>query len=150
MACKGYLSASEAYRSGKRFQAQEEMGKRPLVIHHDPSGIDMTRDNHRLALFSGYEVEVDRIALNRDQIDRYSPPPNPAKVTDSRARDYIARHGRTSWTPSNRRSIQNAIRPLIDDAWQRARDKEENKALLRGVREHWTDIEAMLKEQDDD
>lgn len=158
MACKGYLSASEAYRSGKRFQEQEAKGKRPLVIHlgdHDPSGIDMTRDNRdRLGLFSGYDVEVRRIALNRDQIDRYRPPPNPAKVTDSRAADYIARHGRTSWELDALEPkvvvdlISNTIRPLIDeDAWQRANDKErENKALLRGVRDRWTDIEALLKE----
>jgi len=48
--------------------------------------------------------------------------------------------------------IQDAIQPLIDeDAWSRAQEKErENKALLRGVRHRWTDIEAMLKEQDDD
>jgi len=47
---------------------------------------------------------------------------------------------------------ETPTRPLIDeDAWQRARDKErENKALLRGVRDRWTDIEALLKEQDDD
>lgn len=40
---------------------------------------------------------------------------------------------------------------IDEDAWQRAHDKErENKALLRGVRDRWTDIEALLKEQDDD
>ena len=162
MACKGYLSASEAYRSGKRFQAQIDNGKTPLVIHlgdHDPSGIDMTRDNHdRLGLFAGGRVEVNRIALNRDQIDRYRPPPNPAKITDSRAADYITRHGRTSWEldalePSVVVAlIRDAIQPLIDeDAWSRAQEKErENKALLRSVYHHWTDIEAMLKEQDDD
>ena len=34
-------------------------------------------------------LTVERLALNMDQIDQYGPPPNPAKVTDSRAREYI-------------------------------------------------------------
>lgn len=42
-------------------------------------------------------ITVKRIALNRDQIDAYGPPPNPAKLTDSRAGGYIAEHGRFSW-----------------------------------------------------
>lgn len=31
------------------------------------------------------------------QIDIYRPPPNPAKVTDSRARQYISKYGNRSW-----------------------------------------------------
>jgi hypothetical protein len=42
-------------------------------------------------------ITVDRIALNMDQIRRYGPPPNPAKITDSRAKGYIREHGRESW-----------------------------------------------------
>lgn len=40
---------------------------------------------------------VGRIALNYDQIEQYDPPPNPAKMTDSRVRDYIATYGYDSW-----------------------------------------------------
>jgi hypothetical protein len=32
-----------------------------------------------------------------DQINQYSPPPNPAKLTDSRATDYINSYGTNSW-----------------------------------------------------
>lgn len=38
-----------------------------------------------------------RIALNRDQIDLYNPPPNPAKITDSRSSSYIRDYGEESW-----------------------------------------------------
>ena len=31
------------------------------------------------------------------QIERYNPPPNPAKVTDTRAKAYIAEFGNESW-----------------------------------------------------
>ena len=57
----------------------------------------MTRDiTDRMELF-GANVEVRRIALNFDQIEQYSPPPNPAKITDSRANSYIDRYGSESW-----------------------------------------------------
>lgn len=46
---------------------------------------------------NGDPIEVRRIALNIDQIRRFRPPPNPAKITDSRANAYIAIHGRQSW-----------------------------------------------------
>lgn len=161
MACKGYLSASEAYRSGQRMRAAYEDGKRPMVIHlgdHDPSGIDMTRDNKkRVELYSGTTVKVQRIALNRDQVDRYNPPPNPAKVTDSRAADYIARHGRTSWELDAleprvlQRIIETELGRWIDkDAMDDARARErEVKGLLSRVAGRWDDIEAMLREEDE-
>lgn len=51
---------------------------------HDPSGIDMSRDiQDRLRLF-GSEARLMRIALTSEQIDRYSPPPDPVKTTDGR------------------------------------------------------------------
>jgi hypothetical protein len=35
--------------------------------------------------------------LNMDQVKRYRPPPNPAKLTDSRADGYVDRFGTKSW-----------------------------------------------------
>lgn len=76
------------------------------VIHlgdHDPSGLDMTRDlRERIAMFAeastyGFEVELVRIALNMDQIKARKPPPNPAKVTDSRFEEYQREYGDDSW-----------------------------------------------------
>lgn len=132
MSCKGYLSASEAWRAGARFEEKIMQGKRCTLIHlgdHDPSGIDMTRDNKaRVDLFSGSEnmIEVVRVALNREQIDEFDPPPNPAKVTDSRAKQYIKKYGRTSWEldalePSViEQMITSQIKSRIDfDVWER-------------------------------
>ena len=158
MACKGYLSASEAYRSGKRFEAAIAEGKRPLVIHlgdHDPSGIDMTRDNKdRVSLFSYEDIEVRRIALNYDQVLQYNPPPNPTKLTDSRADDYIANHGHTSWEldalePSVIVSlIQTEIEDLIDELqWLDDLDRERDmKNKLRKVQGCWSEIETLLED----
>jgi len=162
MACKGYLSASEAYRAGKRMEEARDSGKEPLVIHlgdHDPSGIDMTRDNaSRLSTFAWGDVEIQRIALNRDQVDAYNPPPNPAKITDSRAADYILRHGNLSWEldalPPNAlvSLIQEAIKPHIDpEPWAAAKEREqENQKRLRGLRSRWDDIVELLDRLDQD
>ncbi len=99
-ACKGYNSQSEMWRSAERFQDYVAMGQIPVIIHlgdHDPSGIDMTRDiKDRLAMFN-VPIKVNRIALNKGQVRKYKPPANPAKIKDSRAKDYIAKFGKSSW-----------------------------------------------------
>lgn len=95
-ACRGYVSQSEMWVASRRFGGS----KRNYIIHlgdHDPSGVDMTRDiEDRMQVFDT-DVEVQRIALNYDQIERYAPPPNPAKLTDSRCKSYISRFGHSSW-----------------------------------------------------
>jgi hypothetical protein len=102
--CRGYTSQSEMWGAAQRFLSASKDGTRPCtIIHlgdHDPSGIDMTRDiRERMAMFgsSGCELTVKRIALNMDQIDLYSPPPNPTKLTDTRAEKYMEEFGETSW-----------------------------------------------------
>lgn len=104
--CRGYTSQSEQWRAGRRFAKRLERGQQPIVFHlgdHDPSGIDMTRDNEeRLNAFvrhhvPGGRVIMKRLALNMEQVALYNPPPNPAKLSDSRADAYVAEHGRSSW-----------------------------------------------------
>jgi hypothetical protein len=160
MACKGYLSASEAWRAGQRFQEKEGEGReRLVVIHlgdHDPSGIDMSRDNlDRLRLYSdGSRVELRRIALNMDQVDQYSPPPNPAKITDSRATDYIARFGRTSWELDALepkvldRLIEDTVREFIDpDIWEDTEaEEEERREVLSKLHDRWDDVSALVRD----
>ena len=103
-ACRGYVSQSEQWRAGRRARQRfHQDGQNTVIIHlgdHDPSGVDMTRDNQdRLKLFAGYckRPQVVRIALNMDQVEEHEPPPNPAKMTDSRFEGYVAEHGYESW-----------------------------------------------------
>ena len=97
--CRGYTSQSEMWAAAQRFIRRDDREQR-IIIHlgdHDPSGIDMTRDiQERLEMF-GADVMVKRVALTMEQIDFYTPPPNPAKLTDSRCHGYIRQFGNESW-----------------------------------------------------
>ena len=103
--CRGYTSQTGMWGAAMRLLKQHNLGKALYIIHlgdHDPSGIDMTRDiEDRLNLFLrhhvGHDVEINRIALNMPQIEQYAPPPNPAKLTDSRCKGYMERFGDESW-----------------------------------------------------
>jgi hypothetical protein len=109
LACKGYLSQSAMWRSARRLGHLLDAGQDVVVLHlgdHDPSGIDMTRDNgdrlrlmirHDFGYSAASRLEFRRIALTRAQVDQYQPPENPAKFTDSRAEGYVAAHGYSSW-----------------------------------------------------
>ena len=124
--CRGYTSQSEMYQAGQRLIEYIDNGQEPLIIHlgdHDPSGIDMTRDiTDRLEMFCEQPIQIERIALNRDQIDAYAPPPNPAKITDSRAAGYIVEHGRYSWELD---ALDPAtITNLIEETIERYRDSD--------------------------
>jgi hypothetical protein len=100
MVNRGYSSTTAMYGAANRFLDMIDIGKPAYILYlgdHDPSGLDMVRDiRERLGEF-GAEVEVRPIALTSEQVERYNPPPNPAKITDPRAGWYINRHGRVSW-----------------------------------------------------
>jgi hypothetical protein len=152
-ACRGNVSQSELWRAGVRMKSYyEDHDQRVIVLHlgdHDPSGIDMTRDNiARLELFGeGAEIEVKRLALNFDQVKRYRPPPNPAKMTDSRAAGYVAKFGNQSWELDALSPkvidelIQEAITNEIDgDAWDTSKKAEDKaRAELQTIADRWKD-----------
>lgn len=157
LACKGYLSASEAWRAGRRFKRKLEQGKRAVIIHlgdHDPSGIDMTRDNdERIATFSeSYNVEVRRLALNMNQVEEYAPPPNPAKETDSRSDGYVKKYGTSSWeldalAPSVIEGmVRSEIEDLIDpEEWDIVRAQEdEHKQWWEKFGDNWGVIKEFV------
>lgn len=98
--CRGYVSQSEMWAASRRLARQRDAGKNIVLLHlgdHDPSGIDMSRDiQDRNSLF-GTDFEFHRLALNMNQIEAFAPPPNPTKLTDSRAGDYILNYGESCW-----------------------------------------------------
>ena len=139
LSCRGYISQSEMWSSAQRLLKWINEGYEVIVFHvgdHDPSGIDMSRDiQDRLDLLTfNAGIKVNRIALTMDQINEKSPPPNPAKITDSRAADYIKKYGRDSWEldalePAELRDlISNAIYSIRDEDLWLTKVKEEKAA----------------------
>lgn len=160
--CRGYTSQSELWGAARRQMGYIRNDQEPLIIHlgdHDPSGKDMTRDiTDRLNLFVGREIEVERIALNWDQIQQYSPPPNPAKLTDSRADKYIAEYGSDSWELDalEPRVIEDLIERTIlvyrdEDLWSdQVRQENTARGLLSEVADRWdTVVEALRGNRED-
>lgn len=135
----------------------------------DPSGWDMTRDiAAKMARFGdstidlapferddwkskdeddyfmdmgANEIEVQRVALNKDQIEQYKPPPNPAKSTDSRHGFYTSRFGSQSWEldalapPVLRSLIEEAVDAVKDqDLWDEdMKSQETDREALEGL-----------------
>jgi hypothetical protein len=116
---------------------------------HDPSGIDMTRDiSERLAMFVAGPVRVRRLALNMDQVEEHNPPPNPAKVTDSRFESYVVEYGDKSWEldalePATLEELIDAeVTGLIDqDLWD-GRHEAEKEAVrtMKTICDNWPDV----------
>lgn len=127
MALRGYNSSSEAWNAAQRFRRYADRGQRAIVFHlgdHDPSGLDMTRDNReRLELMTGAPVIVQRLALNMPQIEQYNPPPNPAKQSDARFKAYAREYGTTSSWELDALEPK-VIHDLIEDAVTRIRDPQ--------------------------
>ena len=159
--CRGYTSQSELWSAAMRHRRHERAGQEVVVIHlgdHDPSGVDMTRDiRDRLALF-GASTQVERIALNMDQVRQYNPPPNPAKLTDSRATGYIAQHGGSSWeldalNPETLDTlIQDAVRAHRDQGlWDLdTRRMEFDRSLLVETSDRWDKVTDLIQQGRDE
>jgi hypothetical protein len=150
-ACQGYASQSGLYEAGKRLRHYIDQGRIVTVFHlgdHDPSGLDMSRDNDdRLNMFTRTlaGVRFVRLGLNRAQIDQFNLPPDPTKITDSRAALYMGLHGNMSWEldalPSREieRLVVSSIVALIDTRlFDQALDREtESRKQLQLVAMNW-------------
>lgn len=142
---KGYSSSSAMYEAANRISAASvsngrRKAKPAYVLYlgdHDPSGEDMVRDiDERLNLFRSPDMPcilVEKLALTRDQIDQYKPPPNPAKKTDTRYRAYEEEHGSESWEldalkPTTlQQIIRDRLNQLVDWDAMKAVISEENE-----------------------
>ena len=129
MVNRGYSSSSAMYDAHRRLRSG---GVNLYFGDHDPSGKDMVRDIRERMEEFGREVDVRPVALTMEQIRRFNPPPNPAKITDPRAKWYIREYGRTSWEldalPPREliRLAEEAVEELIDlDLYNRCLDREQ-------------------------
>jgi len=105
---RGYSSATAMHDAYNRFKdAHNYNGQKAVVLYlgdFDPSGLDMIRDiERRIGEFvdggdyPDMDFSVVPIALTDEQIKRYNPPKNPAKMKDPRAPEYVRNYGYNSW-----------------------------------------------------
>jgi len=148
MVNRGYSSASAMKESADRIQYRSGLFARPVVIYlgdHDPSGEDMVRDiRERLIEFGCPQwLDIRKLALTMAQIEEYRCPPNPAKVTDSRAAAYIEKYGDSSWEldalppDTLEEMLADAVKSYIDKGKMDAIITKENqiKAALKKAAE---------------
>ncbi len=165
-ATRGYASSSFLYEAGQRFAEKLAQGKTCYLFYlgdHDPSGIDMTRNNEELLnMFADTDgvgdgrIIVERLALNMDQVRRYNPPPNPAKESDSRSAGYISEYGTKSWEldaldPAVIDSlIRTAVESIMDmDQFETDRDAEKaNRSKLIRVAKQWDEVAEQFAPDD--
>jgi hypothetical protein len=98
MVARGYSSISFLHSAAKAIEAR---GK-PAHIYHfgdlDPSGQDAARDiEAKLKRYApDAEIHFERIAVKREQVEEWNLPTRPTKLTDSRAKKFMATSGATS------------------------------------------------------
>ena len=152
MANRGYSSQSAMYDGYRRLDDKLADDKDIMVIYlgdHDPSGIDMTNDiKNRLGTFFFCDKnvkigEVERIALNMNQVEEYNPPENPAKITDSRYNSYVQIYGISSWE-------LDALEPSVlskiaEDAIMRFIDLDEFNKVEKVEAKHKKNLLGLTK-----
>lgn len=146
MVNKGYSSSSAMFESAQRLiKKSQDTDDQVHIFYlgdHDPSGIDMIRDiTDRLTLFTRdtLALQVEHLALTTEQVQEHQPPPNPTKVTDSRAREYITEYGHECWEVDalDPRTLYTIVSKAFDAIVDRdkmdviIRDEEDDKKRLR-------------------
>lgn len=151
-ACRGYPSVSSLWEAAEaRFLKYEDAGQEVVVLHfgdHDPSGIDMTRNLEDQFHTFGSSVGVERVALNMDQVEKWNPPPDPAKKTDARYKKYAREYGPMCWEldalePSVLAGlVRDHVLPLRDeDLWAPLVEEEAfNRTVLEAIRDDWDGV----------
>jgi len=144
MVNRGYSSVSAMYDAFMRFVNYGAYAQRPSKILYlgdfDPSGLDMIRDiSTRIEEFKeGYDdgdwvrnmkFEIQPIALTMDQVEEYNPPPNPAKLTDSRAADFVRQYGYSSWEVDALRP--EVLNEVLKDAIVKEMDMGQYRKVLK-------------------
>jgi len=113
--CKGYPSVSalwawhkEIVETRATFEMELGFAPDPVILYFgdfDPDGWEIPRSAlrnlHKLQALEGdyFNIELERLALNMNQIQQFNPTPFPAKLTSARYASYVEEHG-------------------IDDAWE--------------------------------
>jgi len=140
---RGYASVSYLQSAADFIRGDGRPTRVYLLTDFDPSGLGIadTVAAELVRRSSPVEVLVERLAVDREQIDEWELPTRPTKTTDSRARAFVREHGTGSVEldaiPPDR------LRALVREAIERHMDpgrlrvmrlaEEQERDVLRSV-----------------
>jgi len=131
MVNRGYSSQSAMYEASRRFTDQG-LGKKMWLLYvgdFDPSGEDMVRDvGDRMGMFGVGGLNVVKVALTPAQIKKYKPPPNPVRRKDPRSKEFMEKHGGSSWEVDA--LPPNVLHSLIDKMMKQLLDVPKMDAIM--------------------
>tara|TARA_R110000772_G_C13310332_1_gene440595 strand:- start:18553 stop:19569 length:1017 start_codon:yes stop_codon:yes gene_type:complete len=84
--------------------------------------------------------QVDPIAITMEQIQRYTPPKNPAKLTDPRSKWYISKFGQSSW------EVDALDPPTLNKLVSESIEENMDMSLYDAVLEQEVEDKNQLKE----
>jgi hypothetical protein len=137
MVCKGFASESYLYSAAEAIKGYGKPAYLYLLTDHDPSGLAIASDiERRIRGFApDCEINVERLAVTEEQIDRWSLPTRPTKTSDSRARSFQGGSVDLDAIPPAhlrnlvRRAITRHIDPDVLDMTRQI-ERQERKGLM--------------------
>lgn len=168
---RGYPSLTLMWNLANRLKAFQDGDDGAENVHiiyfgdFDPSGMDMDRHVQETQENDfGVDVDLLRIAITREQIDKWHIPPAPAKKGDSRRANFILEQG-VDWQveldaiePAQLQElIKNAIQKHFDPKIfeERNLERERRRAIMKEWADEWLNAdfvppEASQGNEDDD
>lgn len=140
----------------EKFVATDWYQRRAPRLHREPEANFGALFGDMRDYLDGREpFTVNRIALNMDQVNEYDPPPNPAKLTDSRVGAYIEAYGDESWEldalPPD--VLDALITSEIEETLDRVRydaieaREDEERALIGEASDRWDEVVDFLRDE---
>ena len=126
---RGYASVSYLQSAADFIRRDGRPTHVYLLTDFDPSGLGIADTVAAELVHRSYPVEVNvqRLAVKREQIDEWGLPARPTKTSDSRARRFVSEHGTGSVELD---AIPPAtLRALVRDGIERHMDPEELRVL---------------------
>jgi len=147
LACRGDSSTTTQYEAVQRFRRYRALGQQCIVLYsgdHDAAGVPMSATyDRRLNEDFQIRAQVERVALNLDQVRQYGLPANQVKDSqyDRKAKAYIERFGRESW------EIEALDPVVLQDLIEQAILKHLDWELFEARQKLVTDGRRMLSKQ---
>lgn len=121
MVARGYASISFLHSAAETIEAH---GKPAYVYHFgdlDPSGQDAARDiEQKLRRYgAGAEIHFERLAVTREQVDKWDLPTRPTKMSDPRAKKFVGSSVELDAIPAHQ------LRALVREAIERHVDQQQ-------------------------